>query len=190
MLSIKLQNKDLTKPKLLFIGNFFWLQNVEAAHYLIGNIYPALSKVLKHFHLVIAGQNATNKLGTFNIKNLSVVDIKTDDIKMVKKLYRQATLFVSPIYGPGGTRLKILAAMAAGLPIVSSATGIQGLNLKAGKQVLLADSVEDSVRQIKQILTKPSLYKKIQKEAYFLVREKYSWQKIAENLEDVYYQIK
>lgn len=188
MLKIKLQNKNLEMPKLLFMGNFFWLQNVEAAHYLINLIYPLLTTRLKKFKLIIAGQNANNKLGKINLKNLEIIDVKTDDISTVKKLYQDSTLFVSPIYGPGGTRLKILAAMAAGLPIVSSQTGIQGLDLKAGRDVLLADSVEEFVSQIEYILGAD--YKKIQKNAYKLVREKYSWQKIAQNLERVYHKIK
>ncbi len=190
MLTLKLKNKDLDQPKLLFMGNFFWLQNVEAAHYLINSIYPLLINRLKHFKLIIAGQNAKNKLGVIKKKNLEVIDVKTDDIAIVKRLYQDATLFVSPIYGPGGTRLKILAAMASGLPIISSATGIQGLDLKAGQDVLLADSVEEFMNQIEIILKDKKRFQQIQHNAYSLVRKKYSWQKIAQNLERVYYKIK
>jgi len=190
MLTLKLADKNLNNPKLLFLGNFFWLQNVEAAHYLIGQIYPQLKKKLNSFELIIAGQNARNKLPLLKKNNLKIIDIKTDDISAVKRLYQQATLFVSPIYGPGGTRLKILAAMASGLPIVSSATGIAGLDLQAGKEVLLAETVEEFVDRIVEILKKPAEFKQIQKNAYYLVREKYNWQKIAQNLERVYYKIK
>jgi len=190
MLTLKLINKDLTKPKLLFLGNFFWLQNVEAATYLITKIYPKLQTRLKNFQLLIAGQNAKNKLGEITKPNLQIIDVKTDDIETVKQLYKNATLFVSPIYGPGGTRLKILAAMASGLPIVSSATGIAGLDLKAGRDVLLADTVEEFVEQIYQILKDKPRFEKIQKNAYSLVRQKYSWQVIAQNLERVYHKIK
>ena len=97
---------------------------------------------------------------------------------------------MSPIYGPGGTRLKLLAAMAAGLPIVSTPTGIQGLDLKANQDVLLADNVNEFVKCIKKILTNPSFYEQIQINAYKLVREKYSWQKIAQLLEKVYKKIR
>ena len=190
MLTLKLMNKDLSNPKLLFLGNFFWLQNVEAAIYLINRIYPALQKKIPRFKLLIAGQNAKNKLGVIKQKDLEIIDVKTDDIETVKKMYQQATLFVSPIYGPGGTRLKILAAMASGLPIVSSATGIAGLDLKAGTDVLLADSIDQFVSQIVGILKNKKRFKQIQKNAYSLVREKYSWQVIAQNLERVYHKIK
>lgn len=190
MLTLKLTTKDLSRPNLLFLGNFFWLQNVEAANYLITQIYPDLLKKLSNFKLIIAGQNARNKLGKIEKKNLEVVDIKTDDVKIVKKLYEKATLFVSPIYGPGGTRLKILAAMASGLPIVSSVTGIAGLDLRAGRDVLLADTVEEFVAQIQKILNNRVLFETVQKNAYALVRQKYSWQKISQNLERVYRKIR
>lgn len=80
--------------------------------------------------------------------------------------------------------------MASGLPIVSSATGIAGLDLKEGTDVLLADSVDEFVSQIIKILKNKKRFKQIQKNAYSLVREKYSWQVIAQNLERVYHKIK
>jgi glycosyltransferase involved in cell wall biosynthesis len=186
MLSLKLASKDLDHPKLLFMGNFFWLQNVEAAQYLVNNIYPLVTQHLKQAKLIIAGQNATNKLGLANKRHLEIINVKTDDIKTVKKLYKDATLFVSPIYGPGGTRLKILAAMAAGLPIVSSKTGIQGLDLKPGTDVLIADTISEFIKQIERILADRVLFQRIQKNSYKLVRQEYSWEKIALNLEQVY----
>lgn len=190
MLAIPLKRKNLKQPKLLFIGNFFWLQNVEAANYIIELIAPIIQKKLPRAQVIIAGQNAHNKLGKLKQKGLKVVEISTNDIKTVKKMYQEATLFISPIYGPGGTRLKLLAAMAAGLPIISTRTGIQGLDLKANQDVLLADNVDEFVAQIKKILSKPAFYKKVQDNAFQLVREKYSWQKIAQALEKVYKEIR
>lgn len=190
MLKIKLVNKNLNRPKLLFIGNFFWLQNVEAAIYLVRQVYPQLVKALLKVRLIIAGQNARNKLREINDDRIEVVDIKTDDIKKVKELYQKATLFIAPIFGPGGTRLKILAAMAAGLPIISTKTGIQGLDLKAEKDVLIANDAQEFKTKIKRILKNPKLFANIQTNAYKIVREKYSWEKIAQELEGVYRKLK
>ena len=190
MLTIKIKEKNLEQPKLLFMGNFFWLQNVEAAQYIINTIYPSLRQALPKAKLIIAGQNAKNKLGSLKKQYIEIIDVKTDDINTVKKLYQEATIFISPIHGPGGTRLKILAAMAAGLPIVSSRTGIQGLDLKSEEDVLIAESVPEFLRQIERILRDKNLYQRIQKNAYKLVRAKYSWEKIAESLEKVYRKIK
>ena len=178
--------KKLTKPKLLFLGNFYWLQNVEAAKYLIQSIYPLLNKNLLQLELIIAGQNAGGKILTTHKNNISIVDLNPGDEQTVKKLYHSATLFIAPIFGPGGTRLKILASMASGLPVVSTSVGVQGLGIVNNQHALIAQSPEEFVEQIQRILSDEKLYQKIQNNAFKLVSEKFSWKSIAKKLENVY----
>jgi len=181
-----LPEKILSKPKLLFLGNFFWLQNVEAATYLIESIYPLLNDQIPNMEVIIAGQNAEGKIPKSHKKNIKIIDLDPGDAQIVKKLYRSATLFIAPIFGPGGTRLKILASMASGLPIVSTNVGVQGLGIIDGEHAVIAQTPEEFVSQIQKILSDPQLYKKIQKNAFNLVSEKFSWESIAKKLENVY----
>lgn len=185
----KLPTKTLSKPKLLFLGNFFWLQNVEAAKYLMEEIYPLLNKKLPHIELIIAGQNAKGKILNGHTKNISIIDIDPGDGTAVKKLYQSATLFIAPIFGPGGTRLKILASMASGLPVVSTHVGVEGLGIVDNEHAIIAQSPDEFVIQIQKILAHPTLYKKIQKNAFDLVSKKFSWESIAKKLENVYQNI-
>lgn len=186
----RLYPKKLSNPVLLFVGNFFWLQNTEAAQYLIDKIYPEIVKTIPQIQIVIAGQNASNKLIISDIKNIKVIDIDPKDSQLVKKVYTQSTLFVAPIFGPGGTRLKILAAMASGLPIVTTKTGIEGLDISDNKHALIANSPHEFGVQIKRVLSNKTLYESIRKNAYELVKKKYNWSKIAEELEIAYQRIK
>jgi glycosyltransferase involved in cell wall biosynthesis len=190
MITDKLKQKLTSRRVLLFVGNFFWLQNTEAAKYLISKIFPLLNRALPKIHLVIAGQNARNKLQLEDRDNIRIIDVDPNDSQLVKKLYAQSTLFVAPIFGPGGTRLKILAAMSSGLPIVTSQTGIEGLDVVNNKHVLIANDPRKFVEQIKKILTNKDLYRSIRKNAYELVKEKYNWRKIATELEIAYQRIK
>lgn len=190
MIVEKLGTKSMAKPILLFVGNFFWLQNTEAAKYLIDKIYPSLHKALPKIQLVIAGQNARNKLHLDDTDNIKIIDIDPNDSQLVKKLYSQSTLFVAPIFGPGGTRLKILAAMSSGLPIVTSQTGIEGLDVVHNHHILIANNPMEFVAQIKKVLKNKELYDLIRKNAYELVKEKYNWKKIAAELEIAYQRIK
>jgi len=186
----KLNPKRLSNPILLFVGNFFWLQNTEAAQYLIDKIYPKIAKAIPQIQIVIAGQNASNKLNISDTKRIKIIDIDPKDSQLVKKVYTQSTLFVAPIFGPGGTRLKILAAMASGLPIVTTKTGIEGLDISDNKHALIANSPDEFVKQIKRVLSNKILYESIRKNAYELVKKKYNWSKIAEELEIAYQRIK
>lgn len=190
----KIRGKNIRQPLILFQGNFSWLQNTEAANFLIKKIYPKLIKTMPNIKIIIAGQNAKNKilvdqfLATTN--NIDIIDIEPDNVKLVKKMYEQSTLFVAPIFGPGGTRLKILAAMATGLPVISTKTGVEGLDVVDNHHVLIASSSHDFVKKIEKILSNKSLYEKIRNNAYLLVKEKYNWEKITQELEIVYEKIK
>jgi len=181
----KLEKKDLKKPIIFFQGNFYWLQNVEAAKFLIEKIYPILKKTDLHFSLIIAGQNA-KKIGTVKEKSIRLIDIVSNDTQTVKNLFQQASLFIAPIFGPGGTRLKILAAMGSGIPVISTRTGVEGLAVKNNLHILIAETPREFINKIKEILSKKTLYKKIRQNAYFLVKEKYQWSEIANKLENLY----
>lgn len=182
----KLPKKNLSSPILLFLGNFYWLQNVEAVEYLINSIYPLLMKEIPSCSFVIAGQNAGGKIFELKRNNVRIIDLRPGDSESVKKLYESATLFIAPIFGPGGTRLKILASMASGLPIVSTEVGIQGLGIIDNVHALITQTPIGFINQIKRIISDPILYSKIQKNAYTLVSENFNWKTIAKKLENVY----
>jgi len=185
MIIDKLDEKDMSSPTIFFQGNFFWLQNVEAAKFIIDQIYPQLVKELPKIKIIIAGQNA-KKLGNLIDKSIKIVNIEPDNINKVKELFRENTLFIAPIFGPGGTRLKILAAMGSGMPVISSITGIVGLEVTDNKDVVIANDPTVFVYKIKQLLTNKKFYEKIRKNAYNLVKEKYQWNQTAKELESVY----
>ena len=176
-------------PTILFLGNFFWLQNVEAAQYLIEHVFPELIKKIPKLKLVVAGQNVSEKLINIKHNNIIIKALAPDDEQEVKKMYQSSTLFLAPIFGPGGTRLKILASMAAGLPVISTDIGIEGLELTDGKHVLVARTPEEFVSQTVRILKDHALYVSIQEQAFKVAKERFSWKNIAKKLETVYKEI-
>lgn len=186
MIVEKLERKSLKHVNILFQGNFFWLQNAEAAKYLIKYIFPKLKGRFPDITLTIAGQNAKK---IQNGEGVEIKDIALDDDESVKQAYRKATLFIAPIFGPGGTRLKILAAMACGLPIISTKTGVEGLDLKDGENALISNTPEEFVKQTERILSNPKLYESIRANAYRLILRKYNWKNIAKSLESAYVKI-
>jgi len=185
-----LTKKDLENPTILFIGNFDWLQNTEAVKILVDKIAPLIHQQIPRAKIVIAGQNANKKLSLKNHNNIEIISLTQDDSDTVLRLYKTSTIFIAPIFGPGGTRLKILAAMASGLPVISSQTGVEGLDLEDNTHVLIANTPDEFVKETIHILNDPSLYESIRKAAYELAIEKYSWKHIAEKLEIVYKKIK
>lgn len=186
----KLATKNLKKPTILFIGNFDWLQNTEAVKILAEKIAPIIQKRIPEARILVAGQNAHKKLPLKSGANIEVISLAQDDSETVLRLYKESTLFIAPIFGPGGTRLKILAAMASGLPVISSQTGVEGLNLDDNKHVLIANTPDEFVEQTLRILKDEKLYELIRSNSYNLAVKEYSWKHIANKLEIVYKQIK
>lgn len=187
MIMEQLPAKKSDKQELLFQGNFSWLQNVEAANYLIEKIIPRLKVEFPNIKLTIAGQLASKIRKT---EYATIIDIPPSDIETVKKLYRESSLFLAPIFGPGGTRLKILAAMSCGLPVISTRTGISGLDVKDHVHVLLANNPDEFVQTVREALSDKSLYEKLRKSAFELIHSTYNWETIAKRLEVAYEDIK
>jgi glycosyltransferase involved in cell wall biosynthesis len=183
MIAKELNAKKLKSPTIFFQGNFYWLQNAEAAKFVIDRIAPLLEK--KDVTVTIAGQNA-QKLGDVKSKNVRIVNIGHGESDKVKKLFDEATIFIAPIFGPGGTRLKILAAMGMGVPVVSTATGVEGLDVNDGTHVMIAQTPSEFRDRIVEMIDNKELFNKIRSNAYELVKEKYQWKGIAKKLESLY----
>lgn len=186
LMKIFTTEKKLSQPIFLYQGNFSWLQNIEAAHYLTKNIFPKIKKKFPQSICYIAGQKAKEKIGKLENKEIKIIEIQPSEIKKVKEIYQEANIFIAPIFGPGGTRLKILGAMAAGIPVISSPVGVEGLELENKKNVLIAKNDNDYVKHADILIRNKEVYQSIRKEARKIIETKYSWPIIADNLEKIY----
>ena len=189
LMSIFSEKKIIKQPIFLFQGNFFWLQNAEAANILTKNIFPKIKSKIPNAKCYIAGQKANDKIGYLKNKGVKIIDIESDDIDQVKKVYREASLFIAPIEGPGGTRLKILGAMAAGVPVISSLIGVTGLAVTDKVNVLIANTEDEYVEKAVLVLENPKLYNAIRENARELIEHTYNWKKITEKLETIYHRL-
>ncbi len=172
---------------ILFMGNYAWLQNIEAAKVLATEVFPLVLKKIPDATLTIAGQN-TDKVNMLMSDHVKLVDLGIEDIEGVKKAYHSHGVLVAPLYGPGGTRLKILGAMAAKLPVVTTDIGIEGIDAINGESVLFGKRAIDLADLTIKILEDKSLYNKIAHNARKLVEEKYSYEAIAKKLDNIYHQ--
>lgn len=176
-------------PIIFFQGNFNWLQNTEAAKILANDIFPRVKKEVPEAICQIVGQGTNEKIGDLAGNGIEIHDLETSDIEGVIKAYKEATVFVSPLAGPGGTRLKILGAMAAGVPVVTTTTGIEGIEAKNGREVLIRDNPAEIAIAVVKIIIDKNLYKNLTTAARKLVEEKYDWLRISEVLDGIYEEV-
>jgi glycosyltransferase involved in cell wall biosynthesis len=91
----------------------------------------------------------------------------------VRPLIASAWVSLVPIRVGGGTRLKILEAMALGTPVVATSKGTEGLDAKHGEHLLIADSPEAFAEAVIRLLQEPGLRRRLADKAYQLVQERY-----------------
>lgn len=175
------------KKTILFMGNYAWLQNIEAARVLSKDVFPKILKKIPGCKLIIAGQN-TDKISDLKSESVQLKDFAVDDIESVKNAYQENGIMVAPLYGPGGTRLKILAAMASKMPVVTTKIGNEGIDAINLESILVTEGASLADLAIK-LLEDRKLYEKIALNARKLVEEKYSYWSIAKKLSDVYREV-
>lgn len=172
--------------KILFVSNFKWLQNVEAAELLITKIFPRVMKEIPQAQLWIVGQHAPERITSLASRDVIIDSLQEDDVESIKRAYNEASVFVSPMRGPGGTRLKNLAAMASKLPVVTTKIGAEGIGVKNGEETLIRDSAEGIAGAIVEILKDPNKAKALAENARKLTEREYGWEQMAKKLDRVY----
>lgn len=177
------------KPARVMYGvtNFEWLQNVEAVQTLLEDVWPNIHKALPKVKLWIVGRLIPETLVSL-ANQREDIEI-TESIEDARDAYGGATIMVTPIKGSGGTRLKILEAMAAGLPIVSTSIGVAGLNLTNGKQAIISDTSEGLAKNTIKLLNDPGLAKKIGENGKKFVEKHYDWKSIVAIHDEIYDQV-
>lgn len=167
---------------VLFIGNFKWLQNREAVSILVKKIWPVIMKEMPKANLWIVGRSPTDEIRNFRSENIKI----SEDIDDIRDAYYKSDVLLAPIYGPGGTRYKILESMATGLPVVTTPTGIEGLSAINRHDVLICDTPHQLAFSTIKLLTDSVLYKKLAVNGRKLVEENFNWKSIAGKLDSIY----
>ena len=173
-------------PKILFVANFKWLQNVEAAQLLLDEVYPRIHQKFPSAKVWIVGQHIPEAIIKRKSERILVDNLKEDDQEGIREAYFQSSVFVSPLRGPGGTRLKHFAAMASKLPLVTTTVGAEGLEAKNGVHLLVSDTPEGLALATIDLLKSPKKVKKLAVNARELVEEKFSWYKMSRFLDKIY----
>lgn len=176
-------------PTILYMGNYKWIQNWEAAELLANVVFPLIKKEVPKAGLVIAGQSPTRDVKSLASSDIEIRELADSDFAGVVNSYLKAGVFVAPMHAPGGTRLKILAAMAAMVPVVTTPIGAEGYGAVNGESILIGQTPEDVADKTVKLLKDINLYIKIAKNARILVDTKFSWEPIARKLESIYEEI-
>lgn len=159
------------KPRpqtLLFTGLLTWYPNRQGVLWFVQKVLPLVRRRFSSVRCVFVGDK-TRRFPVSQDKHV----IFTGRVQSVRAHFQRATIFIAPILFGSGVRIKILEAMASGLPVVSTRVGAEGIGAINHKEFLLADSPELFADSICQLLENESLRTTIGSSARAFVRSRY-----------------
>lgn len=165
----------------MFLGNFKWIQNKEAIRYLRNKVWPLISARIPDARLWIVGRNPSRE-----VLEMAGDNIKVETVDDIKDAFSKSSVLLAPMLSGGGTRYKVLEAMASGTPVVSTPLGVEGLDVENKKHVFIGETPEELADLTVKILQDKSAVSDVIYNAKELIREEYNWQKIAAKLDQVY----
>lgn len=177
------RNKD-GALRFIFAGRLNAYTNKKAVQELVHTIWPLIQKTFSDAILDIVGANPPADVLAASSKNTS---IKTHGfVEDVRPYIDNANIYLCPITDGGGTKLKILDALAMGKALISTPIACEGIDVSNGENVLFASSPQDFLDQVDKIYNNPDMIEALGLSARKLICDKYSYTSIGEKLSTLY----
>jgi glycosyltransferase involved in cell wall biosynthesis len=169
---------------LLFIGSLDWFPNQEGIEWFIRNVFPFITSTVPNIKLYIAGKSQSKNIECLKKENIIMLTNVKDD----KEIIRKASILICPIRIGSGVRIKNLIGMALKKAIVSTTLGCEGIECQNNKHIIITDNERDFADKIMFLLKNSIKKRHIEENAYILIKEKYSCEKVGEILEREYFE--
>lgn len=166
--------------RILFTGNMDYAPNIDGAAYFVEEILPLIEGEIDHVQFVIAGQRPVKKVRDLERENVQI----TGFIPKLNEMYATAQVVVSPLRIGAGTQNKVLESMAMGIPVVCTDIGFEGLGVANGEGVFKETSAIGFARKVIELLNNPELRESTGTKATEVIKNKFSWERIAQQLAD------
>ncbi len=166
---------------VVYVGSMDYHPNIDAVTFFAREIWPTVRKRLPSCRFVIVG--AKPAPAVVALGQLEGVEV-TGTVPDVRPYYRDALAAIVPLRTGGGTRLKILEAMAAGVPVVSTALGAEGLVVEPDRHLAIveADDADAWGRALERLAGDGAWARELTGAALARVRERYDWAILGESL--------
>ncbi len=160
---------------LLFVGDLSWPPNAEGLRWFADRVWPLVRAAAPEARVEVLGRGAPASLMR-----------RAPEWKFLgeggdtRPHWSRADAAIVPLRAGGGTRLKILEAVACGVPVVSTTVGSEGLELEPEREILLRDDPPDFADALVRLLRDPSLRESLSAAARARVERRYDWARIGE----------
>ena len=178
----RLENAVLTLPerpwspnggaRLLYTGSLTYEPNMEAATSFAERVLPAIRSEAPRAEFVVTGRLPAQVPDVLTQPNVRL----TGMVSSLDELMRSSSVFVVPLHSGTGTRIKILEALAYGMPVVSTSKGAEGLPVRDGTHLLIADTYDEFAAATLRLQSDHDLATGLGEEGRRLVTERFTWE--------------
>jgi len=178
-------NGDNNTPRhdLVFVGSMDWMPNIDGVLYFVKDILPLIRKQRPECSLAIVGRAPSPEIMALAQQDDHIT--VTGTVPDVRPYLWGAGVSIVPLRIGGGTRLKIYESMAAGIPVVSTSIGAEGLVYHDGGDILIADTPEDFAGAYLELLANGVRREAIVSNAMEMVRSRFSWEQVTRQFEEI-----
>lgn len=167
---------------LIYTGAVTFYANYDAVAYFVREVWPLVRQRIPDARFTVTGST----------RDVDVSDLAAQPgvqfsgyLPSVADAVRQHWALVVPLLSGGGTRLKILEAMALGTPVISTRKGAEGIHARSGEHLLIADSAAEMADAVGRLLDDPALRARLSQAGRALVEQEYDWSVIGGQLVNV-----
>lgn len=165
-------------PGIFHLGSMDWLPNLQGIRWFINDVWPQVLRKHPDATLHLAGRNMPNWLKTSATKNILI----DGEVPNAIDYMGSKSIMIVPLLSGSGIRVKIIEGMACGNTIITTPTGAEGIDIKNGENILIAESAEKFAEKISLCIDNRELCNNISENALNLVRSKYNNVVITEKL--------
>jgi len=168
---------------LVFIGSMDWMPNIDGVRWFVDEVLPRIRAQRPDCTLTIAGRKPTSAITELAARDPRI--LVTGGVPDIRRYVWGAAVSIVPLRIGGGTRLKIYESMAARVPVVSTSIGAEGLAIHPPTDIRIADTAEEFAVQCLDLLENPRQRSAIAEAAWTMVAERFSWESVARQFEQI-----
>ena len=165
-----------TQKKLMYVGFLGWEPNTQGLLWFIEQVWPSLVERHPDLRFDIVGKGPDQRLQRAAAlwDGITLKGFVPD----LQRIYNDSRVSVAPLLFGSGMKVKVLDAMARGMPTVTTSVGAEGIDMESGKHLLVADDPLEMATEVDRLLTDPALWLRLQTQSRALITERYTWRQL------------
>lgn len=167
---------------MVFVGMMKYVPNYDGIAWFLDEIFPKILEKIPDATITIVGKNPPQSILSRASQNIIVTGFVEDTRPYIEK----SAVYVVPLRMGGGTRLKIMEALAVKKPMVTTSIGCEGIDVVNGESLLIADKPDEFADKVIELFTNPKRAEDLTEKGYELVKNQYRWESIGRQMDRAY----